>query len=248
MNLHFGRLLADVWTLLKREGDLILSIAGPLVFLPSFAVQLLCDPLPVLPDAPRDQVAIARWMQAVVDWGQGNAGWYLLADAIGILGVATLAVLLTTPGRPSVGEAIATAARRYGRFLLAALLVAIPVGAGMWLFLLPGLYVQARLIAVPTILAAERPAAARHSLARSFRMTRGAGWATLGAVVTLFLLQYLIMAPLLPADTWLRAPGNENPFVLALVDAGLAAASTVYRVGLALLGVVVWGRLARQGI
>jgi hypothetical protein len=248
MTLNFGRLLADVWALLRREGDLILRVAGPLIFLPAFAVQLLCDPLPAIPSAPRDEAAIAAWVDAVTLWGQSNAGWYLLADAIGILGVATLAVLLTTPGRPNVGEALGIAGRRYGRFLLAALLVAIPVGAGMWLFLLPGLYIQARLIAVAPVLAAEQPTAARASLVRSFRVTRGAGWAILGAIVTLFLLQWMVLAPLAPADAWLRSPGHENPFVLALVDAALAVAATAYHVGLALLGVVVWRRLARQGI
>lgn len=248
MTLHFGRLLADAWALMRREGDLILRVAGPLIFLPAFAVQLLCDPLPAIPAAPRDEAAIARWIDAVTLWGQSNAGWYLLADAIGILGVATIVVLLTAPGRPNVGEALGIAGRHYGRFLLAAVLTAIPVGAGMWLFLLPGLYIQARLIAVQPVLAAEQPIGARASLLRSFRITRGAGWAILGAIVTLFLLQWMVLAPLAPADAWLRSPGHENPFVLALVDAALAAAGTAYHVGLALLGVVLWRRLARQGI
>lgn len=247
MTLHFGRLLADVWAMFRREHDLIVRVVGPLIFFPALAVQLLCDPLPAIP-ANRDEAAIAAWVDAVTAWGRGNAGWYLLADAIAILGAATLAVLLAAPGRPSVGAAMNIAARRYGRFLLAAILIAIPVGAGMWLFLLPGLYVQARLIAVQPVLAAEQGLGARGSLVRSFRLTRGAGWAILGAVVTLFLLQWIVLAPLAPADAWLRVPGQENPFVLALVDAVLAAAGTAYRTGLVLLGVVVWRRVARHGI
>ena len=49
MTLTFSRLLADAWSLFRRQADLILRIALPLVVFPAFAVQLLCDPLPPLP-------------------------------------------------------------------------------------------------------------------------------------------------------------------------------------------------------
>lgn len=155
MSPSFARLLADAWGIFRREADLILRVAGPLIFLPAFAVQLLCDPLPALPATPRDEGAMEIWLTAVTAWGQANAFWYLLADLVALVGLVTIALLLLAPERPSVGEALQIALRRLGRFLLANLLVAIPVGLGLWTIVLPGLYVQARLIATLPALAAE---------------------------------------------------------------------------------------------
>lgn len=240
------RLLADTWALLKSEADLIGRIAAPFVFLPAFAVRLLADPLPPLPST-REQAVIEAWFNSVTVWGQANAGWYLLADAVGVYGLATLALLLTDSAGPDVRAALGRAARLFPRFLLTSILIAIPVGLGMWLLILPGLYVRARLIAAAPALAAEQPLGAARSLARSVAVTRGAGWGTFGAVVVLFLLQWLAISPLAPLDAWLREPAHLNPIVLALVDAGLAAVSALHHVALLLLGVVAYRRLAISG-
>ena len=248
MTPSLGRILLDTWALFRREADLIVSVAAPFVFLPALAVQLLADPLPPLPPAPRDQQVLQAWLDAVTSWGQGNAGWYVAADAISLFGLAALAVMLLDPARPDVGGALGGAARRFWRFALASVLVAIPVGAGMWLLILPGLYAQTRLIAAVPALAAEQPLGAGRSLARSIAITRGIGWPTLGAVVTLFLVQYLALSPLLSLDAWLRVPSHLNPFLLALIDAGLAAITSSYHVAILLIGVMLYRREARQGM
>lgn len=246
MNPNFIALLIDAWRSFRREADLVLRIAGALVFLPAFAVQLLCDPLPALP-TERDERAMQAWLDAVSAWGQGNAFWYVAADLLGMIGLATVALLLLDRRAPSVRDALAEVGRRLPRFILANLLVAIPVGLGLWLFILPGLYLQARLIAAIPALAAEHGLSAARAVRRSWGMTAGSGWAILGAIVALFLLQWLIVSPLLPAETWLRTPGHENPFVIALVAALLAAASTAYNLALLLLGVVAYRRWASIG-
>lgn len=46
MMLSLGRVLGDAWTILRREGDLVVRLAAPFVFLPAFAVQLLVAPPP----------------------------------------------------------------------------------------------------------------------------------------------------------------------------------------------------------
>lgn len=247
MNPSFARLLADAWGVFRREADLIVRLAGPLVFLPAFAVQLLCDPLPTLPAQTGDERAMEAWLNAVSAWGQDNAFWYLAADLIGIVGLASIALLLLSPERPSVGEALHLALRRTGRFVLANLLVAIPVGMGLWLFVLPGLYMQARLVATLAVVAAEPGQGAARAAARSWRMTRRAAWGVLGAVLALFLAQWMVVSPLFPIDAWLREPGHDNPFVIALVTALLAAAGSAYNVALLLIGVVAYRRFANSG-
>lgn len=242
------RLLADLWGLLRREGDLILRVGAPFLFLSTFAIQLLCDPLPAAPASLGDDAAVAAWLQAMSAWGErGNALAYFAAAITQWFGLAALAVLLADPARPDVAATLARTVRLFPRLALASLLCALPVNFAMLLLVLPGLYVQARLIAVLPALAAEQPLGAAASLGRSWRMTRGAGWAILGALVTLFLLQWLMVVPLAPVEAWLRRPGHVNPFVLALVDAGIAAAIAAYQTAGLLLGVVIYRRRASIG-
>lgn len=247
MNPSFVRLLADAWGVFRREADLIVRLAGALIFLPAFAVQLLCDPLPTLPRESGDEQAMEAWFNAVAVWGQGNAFWYVAADLIGIVGLAAIATLLLTPDRPSVADALRLALRRIGRFVLANLLVAIPVGLGLWMFVLPGLFMQARLIVVVPVIVAEPNQSAARAMGRSWRVTGDVRWALLGAVVTLFLVQWMVVSPLFPLDTWLREPGHDNPFVIALVTALMAIAGTIYNVALLMLGIATYRRFASSG-
>lgn len=247
MTLTFSRLLADAWSLFRRQGDLILRIALPLVVFPAFAVQLLCDPLPPLPPAPRDQPMLEAWIAQVGVWGQSNAIWYLLADAVGVFGLAAIAILLLDPDRPVVAGALRTAGARLVPFILASLLIAVPVGMGMWLFVLPGLWVQGRLSAVLPLLARAPGQRVIPAIRTSWRATRGAGFALAGAVVSVFLLQWLAVVPLLSADEWLRGAGNDNPLVLSLVDAAIALLGGAYHLAVLMIGVAAYIRLARRG-
>lgn len=240
MTTTFAGVLAAAWRLFRRDRDLILRVAGPLVFLPAFAAQLLLDPIPPLPAAPRDETAMQAWMDAVVAWGQGNAFPYLAADLVGLYGIAALAVLLAQPTRPTVAEALTIAGRRLWSFVLLGLLVAIPVGLGLWLFVLPGLYAQARLVAAVPVLAAAPGGGIGSAVTESLRRTRGRGLPLTGALVVLFLSQWLLAVPLLSADEWVRAPANLNPPVLAVIDAGLAFAATAFHVAVLLVGVLVY--------
>ncbi|MGJ3627197.1 hypothetical protein AB5I41_10135 [Sphingomonas sp. MMS24-JH45] len=67
----FAGVLAAAWRLFRRDRDLVLRVAGPLVFLPAFAVQLLCDPIHGLPEGARNKAAMQAWMDAVIAWGRG---------------------------------------------------------------------------------------------------------------------------------------------------------------------------------
>ena len=251
MTISFAGLLSVAWRLFRRDAALILPIAGALVFLPSFAALLLCEPLPPLPPSPRDEVVMQAWMQAVTIWAQGNGIWFLLAELIGLYGTATIALLLLDPDRLTVSQALGQAMVRLVAFALASMAVAVPVGLGLWLLVLPGLYVQARLIVAI-------PAMARHpvlrplrSLRLSWKMTRGMDRALTGALVALFLAQWLAVAPLLSADETLRGvagtagPGGAS--ALVLVDALIAAIGAGYTVAVMLIGVVAYRVRASRG-
>jgi hypothetical protein len=242
----FTAFLAAAWRTFRRERELLLRIALPLVFLPSFAVLLLTDPIPPLPATPRDEAAMQAWMAALTVWGQANALWYVLADVVGIYGVAAIAVLLLDPDRPTVGQALRIAGLRLPVFAAASLIAAVPVGLGMWAFVLPGLYMQARLVAATPLLAHRTTAGPLMALRESMRMTRGIGMAVTGAVVAMFLVQWLLAVPMLSADEWLRTPGHSNAAVLAAADAAIAATGAAFHIGVLLVGVLVYrARMSR---
>ncbi|VVT16655.1 conserved membrane hypothetical protein [Sphingomonas sp. EC-HK361] len=247
MTITLGRLLGDAFAIARREADIVLRVAGVLLFLPAFALQLLVPGPPPLP-AARDQAALSGWIDAVGLWAQSNAIWYIVVDAIGLLGVATIILLLVDPGRPDVRGALARGLRLLPRWALASVLAGIPVGLGLWLFILPGLYMQARLVAAGPVLFAEQPVSATGALGRSWRMTGKGAFGLFSAVTTLMLASWLVTNPLYVADTYLRAPEHANPFIIALVDALIAAAQAAYEVALALVAIVAWRRLSRQGI
>lgn len=234
-------LLADVRALWTRERALIVALAAPFLFLPTFAIQLLTPPPPVMP-AERTQETLAAWFDRFALWSGDNGGWYLLAGAAAVFGAAALTVLLIDRTRPTVGEALARSLRLWPRFLLASVIAAIPVGLGMWL-ILPGLYFQARLVAAAAALS-EEPVSAAGALARSWRLTARAQGPLFAAAVLLLAVQWAALMPLAPLDRWLRAPAHLNPAVLALVDAGISAVGALYQVAVLLLGISAYRRLA----
>ena len=100
---------------------------------------------------------------------------------------------------------------------------------------------------IPTLVV-EAPVSASRAVGRSWRLMGGNWWGVLAAIVTLFLAQYLVLAPLIGADDVLRSPGRQNPIVLALADAGMAAAASAYHIGILAIGIAVYRRLASKGM
>lgn len=247
MTLTFGRLLADVWAVFRREADLILRVAGPLLFVPAFALLLLAEPMPEWPGTGADETVMNRWFAAFETWGNANAHWYVLGAIVSIFGQAAIATLLLNPARMTVGEALRAAGPRLPRYVLAGAIANLATGLGFLALILPGMFLYARLVALVPVVANERHGAIA-SIGRSVRLTRGATLAILGALMLLFVMQWVAVAPLAPIDRWLRAPGHDNPFVIALVDAGVAAIGAAHSLAVLLLGIVVYRRLASEVI
>ena len=104
------------------------------------------------------------------------------------------------------------------RLLLLSGLVALVVGAGLFLLVLPGLYLLGRLLPAAPALAAERPLPAIAAFARGMRLSRGAGLPLLAVVAATLGLAWIAGEPLLVLEGWLRArPGGENAGAFALL-------------------------------
>jgi len=246
MKISFANLLADAWGLFRRDTDLLLRVAAPFLFLPAFAMTLLVPAMP-LPDANiADASARAQaWSDQLSTWFQGYGLGMIAAYAVVYYGVAVIVALLIDPTRPDVAGALKRAARLFPRFFLAMILVSIPAGLGLYLLLIPGLYVVGRTILTAPIIVAEQPIGVWASIRRSLALSRGAGLSLFGLVALAYVTGLLGGQPFLLLAQWLATTGGGNPVAIALVDAAAALVGMLTQLALALIAVAAYRRLAR---
>jgi hypothetical protein len=233
----------DALALFKRDRSLLIALAGPFWFLPAYAVALLVPPPPARPATEAD--ATLAWAESLTAWMGAQAHWYLLAWGIGIWGTATAYRLYLDDERPDLRAALRDGAALWPRLALASALTALAAGAGLLLWVLPGLYLLGRLFAVGPALAAERPLSALGALGRSFRITRGAGLTLMAVAAATLGAAWLLGRPLALVEGWVRAQDGGNPVMIALIGAAGAAVSAAAALASALLAVAAYRRLAR---
>ncbi|MET3438458.1 hypothetical protein [Sphingomonas sp. 1185] len=238
--------LRDAWGLFRRNADLTLRLAAPFLFLPTFALGLLV-PAPPLPeeDAADGAARAMAWVDSVGNWAGQYGGWYFATYAIGLIGTAALLALHLGGGRLTVGQALNVSLRIAPRFLLAMILVALPVGAGMLLYILPGLYVAGRLLLVGPILLAERRMPALAALARSFALTRGVGLPMAALASCTYLGGMILGQPFILLIDTVQGSGG-NPVAIALLQTGAAAVALASGVAQALIALAAYRRLVSR--
>ena len=246
MRIDFAGLITAGWRLLRRDADLLTRIAGLFFFLPAYALVLLVPPVP-LPDSGIDdrQAQAEQWTNALQDWlghyGLGSAIAYFVA----YFGMAVILALYLSDERPTLGEALRRAVRLYPRFLLAVVTVSIPTGAGMYLLLIPGLYLMARFMLAGPMVIGKQPIGVLAAIGRSWRATRQAQFALLGAVAFIYLAAMLLGQPFMLLGQWLSGSGGDNPAALAITGALASLVAAAAQLASVLVAVVAYRRLAR---
>jgi len=255
VKLSFPALLSDVWKLWRSDWDVLTAVAGLFVFLPVLAKALLIPDWPMPPDG----AGLAPGSPAAAAYGQSMAAWFgqygLGLALIGLLasfGQFALVSLYLSADRPSAGQALATAARRFPRFVLAWLIIMVPLTlVGTLVALVPLLlpafavlffWLFARTIALAPVLFAEAPTGAWRAVIRSLHLTRGSTFALAAAIMTVFLVASLAASPFEALDAWMiaRAP---NPVARVMVDAVVALITAFDYIAMALVQVAAYRRL-----
>ncbi len=254
MKLDVIATLRDAWSLFRRDSDLIVRLTAPFLFWPALAVGLLVPQMPVpAEDAAQGAARAMAWLDSFQVWAGHYGGWYVAAYAVGTIGTAALLAMQfgdgqPTMGQPTMGESLGRAIRMAPRFLLAMMLVALPVGAGMLLYILPGLYIAGRLLLVGPVLFAERQMPAMAAISRSFVLTRGAGLPMAALASCTYLGGVLAGQPFLALVDAVKGGGPGNPVAVALLQAGAAAIAMAAGVAQALIAAAAYRRLASRGI
>jgi lysylphosphatidylglycerol synthetase-like protein (DUF2156 family) len=191
--------LDRVWDDARAMGaanrDLLAAIAGMFVLAPTVLAGLLVKAPEELPkDIPVEDVS-RHMVQFYVDNFPLFIGLALLIS----FGLLAMLVLLLRPERLTVGESLKAALLILPGYFVASLLQGMAVGLGVLLFIVPGLYMMARLSLIAPVAAAERCGNPITQLQRSFALTSGNGTGAIVNYVATTLVE-LVAILLMPKD------------------------------------------------
>ncbi|MBM3929313.1 MAG: hypothetical protein FJ335_12790 [Sphingomonadales bacterium] len=250
MTRDFAAPFRDARAAWRRDGALLLPIAGLAYFLGPFAAQLLLPELPSMPQG-RDEAAMRAWGEAIQAWAGSYGGWYLASPLLALFGSLTIFALYLSRTRPTLGGAMRRALALYARFLLASILVSLPMAGLMSMTLAvpmllvfaagPIFYIYGRPMLMGPVIVAEAPVGAVAAIARSWVLTKGQGWMLAATYALVFLVPGLLGSIALS----IGSAGGGNPVIVA-IGAGLACLIAAGGAALlALVQVTLYRRLAR---
>jgi hypothetical protein len=250
MTLDVRGVFVDAWSMWRRDRGLLIWVAAFFLFLPQFAVLLFVPAPPQRPDAVAGeaQAAAAQFHLLIKHYGD-NALPLILAGVVALFGNLVVMTLYLADGRPALGSAITTALRILPAFLVVALLTQASVNIGLILLIIPGLFIEGRLILSGAIFAAEQPVSAIAAIRRSIVRTRGRNLILAGFATILIFAGYVISAPLVALSEALDRAPLANPVSGAIIDAALAAVVAAAGLGAVLIRVALYRRIgASNGI
>ena len=241
MTLAIVGVLGDAWRAWRRDRDLLVRIAGPLIFLPSFTLALLVPPATAA-TAVADAGPLAQ-MQAMSQFVTAHLGSYLGALIVTKLGEATLFALYCDPAARDVGSALRRGLMLLPRYLLASLLLSVAAFAGLFVLIVGYALVAARTLVTGPVLFAEQPVGAAQALARAVRLTRGQWVPLVGLWAIEVGARFVLVEPFAAIDQGLRSAGADNPVAIALVDALSSVADAAVTLAAVLVAVALYRRL-----
>ncbi len=226
--IDLNRVWDDARAMGAANKDLLAAIAGMFVLLPSVVGNLLVRE-PERAAASRD-IPVEELSRQMIQFYSDN--WAVLVG-LGLavsFGLLAMLVLLLRPERLTVGESLKAAAVLLPGYFVASLIQGLGFGFGLVLFVLPGLYLMARLSLIAPVAAAEQCANPIEQLKRSFVLTRGNGWRIFLVLLILYFTAQIVElvattlvglagALLLPKDMATLC----SSIVAGLIAAGLAA-------------------------
>jgi hypothetical protein len=204
-----GEILSSAFEIYRANaGRLLLLVAivvVPLSLLNALFADVIFEPARV--EVTNGEVVVGQALSR--SWGTA-----LLLAAIGaLIGVLISAVLqaatIRAAAQGTIGDPVDVEAsyrygfRRLGSVLLVGLLVAVIVGIGFILLIIPGIILLVFLsVAIPALIVEDRRGTA--ALGRSWDLVRGDFWHTLGVIVVVFLIVAIVSGIIgaIGGDAW----------------------------------------------
>lgn len=228
----------DVMHLFRAHAELLLSVAGVFILLPSLAFALFA-PQPA-PSADADLQMLYETMQ---QFYSDNLLWIILIGlANGFASVVMLVLILDRGQNPSVGEAMRRGMAIVLPYYAMGILSGILIFLGSLAFVLPGIYVFMKLLVAGPVMVAERTSGITTPLRRSWALTKNNSGRVLlfmlVVAVTAFFV-YLTSVTVLGLVIRLVVSGDTADIVTTLID-------SVLSMGLSVLMICVYAAIYRQ--
>lgn len=220
--LDFTATWNDAMALLKANAELTIILLGLFSLVPLLAANLFIPQPEIVPGQdPNEQLAM------IGAWFRQNWYWFVGLFLLGAVGNMALLLVVMDKSRPTVGAALKMAATLLPLFFLVHLLAGIPIILGMFLLLIPGIYLTIKFLLLSTVIAAEPERSPIAVLQRSWRLTRGNSLRIFGflfiitivAFVLLFVISLIVGVP-----AALLLPENLEAAVTAAVSLVLQVA------------------------
>lgn len=223
--LDFNIVWRDAIALLQAHREALIAIAGLLLFLPSWITLVF---------APSPDFSNAKTMNAmlVIQQSYVSENWMVLLPMglVSLFGTAFVTVLLTRTDLERVGDAFPVALRLLPVFVVLQFVTGIFVAASLFVLIIPGLYVLARLLPTMALLSSRHKPGLIGSIGQSWQLTKGVGFKVLGFVMIIVIVGFImIVVGQIVAGLILKmvTGGTILTFVEAAISAVLGAAFNV---------------------
>lgn len=227
----------DVMHLFRANRELLLSVAGVFILLPSLAFAMFA-PQPVSPPDADLQTIYQGMQQFYTD----NVLWILLVGLANGFASVVMLVLILDRSQPSVGESLRRGLSILLPYYAMGVLSSVLVFLGSLAFVLPGIYIFVKLLIAGPVMVAERTYSITAPMRRSWALTKGnSGRILLFVVVvavTAFFV-YLTTVTVIGVVIRLGMAGDMADTLTTLIDAVLS-------MFLSVLTVCVYAAVYRQ--
>jgi hypothetical protein len=237
MSFSYDRVWADVLAMIRASGALLATMAGVFMFLPSLAMWMYA-PMPAPPSGGESNEGV----RFLLDYYRGNWPLLLLVNIIGTFGQVAILTLLLDRDRPTVGEALGASARLLPMYFVMTIITNFAVVTGLFLFLVPGIYLLGRLTLAGPVMVGDGVANPVDAIRQSWTYSKGLGWRIAGLVMLIGIVAWIALSAassVLGVVAGLLLPEGAGAVAKAFADALAGGA-------LALLIAVLTAAIYRQ--
>ncbi len=172
-------------SLLRVNRDHLLAVAGVFIFLPVLAMMLF---FPMPKEMPIDPNGVKAWTEYFEHYGNV----LLLSNIIQTVGTGAVLTLLLRKQHLTAAQSILNGVRFLPGLFLYTLIFGVAVGAGLFAFVIPGLYLIGRLVLGTCSIIHDHKMNPFSAFNASFSITRGRGWYIIGIILIIFAVLFIV--------------------------------------------------------
>lgn len=244
MKINLPGVFTDAWGLFSRHREVVLTVAALFIFLPTLALLLLVPIAPPWPESSATEPEIQAAANLLAAWIVDNGSMFMAAGLLSLYGSLSITAFLIDPDSDDLRGALGRALGLMPRYVLAALLILLPASLGLFVLIVPGLYIMGRTMLIGPLLIADRPITATAAIMRSIKLTRGNGLMLAGLTGIGLIAGQFLPGPFQKLDVAMRAARAENPITITIVDSAAAALAAAVALATILVRIAVYRQLA----